>query len=136
MLKLIVLIFMKMGFYCLVLDSVIKIVYSVWCFVMLILLFVYWFILLYINLLCCFLEENKFFLICFLNICFKLFRNLFENLFYILECNVYFVVCMSCLICRKKRIIKILWIKKKLENVLIWIIYVFFCNGKSFNFSY
>lgn len=55
-----------------------------------------------VNISCCLLEENEFSLICSLNICFKLFRNLLQNLSHILERNVYFVVCMSCPICRKK----------------------------------
>lgn len=65
-----------------------------------------------VNISCCLLEENEFSLICSLNICFKLFRNLLQNLSHILERNVYFVVCMSCPICRKKRIIKTSRIKK------------------------
>lgn len=66
-----------------------------------------------VNISCCLLEENEFSLICSLNICFKLFRNLLQNLSHILERNVYFVVYMSCPICRKKRIIKTSRIKKK-----------------------
>lgn len=65
-----------------------------------------------VNISCCLLEENEFSLICSLNICFKLFRNLLQNLSHILERNVYFVVCMSCPICRKRRIIKTSRIKK------------------------
>lgn len=65
-----------------------------------------------VNISCCLLEENEFSLICSLNICFKLFRNLLQNLSHILERNVYFVVYMSCPICRKKRIIKTSRIKK------------------------
>lgn len=65
-----------------------------------------------VNISCCRLEENEFSLICSLNICFKLFRNLLQNLSHILERNVYFVVCMSCPICRKRRIIKTSRIKK------------------------
>lgn len=126
----------KTGFHCLALDSAIKIAHSAWRSTTLISLSAHWLILLYINISCCLLEENEFSLICSLNICFKLFRNLLQNLSYILERNVYFVVCMSCPICRKKRIIKTSRIKKPPENVLTWIIYAPFCNGKSSYLSY
>lgn len=126
----------KTGFHCLALDSAIKIAHSAWRSATLISLSAHWLILLYINISCCLLEENEFSLICSLNICFKLFRNLLQNLSHILERNVYFVVCMSCPICRKKRIIKTSRIKKKPENVLTWIIYALFCNGKSSYLSY
>lgn len=102
----------KTGFHCLALDSAIKIAHSAWRSATLISLSAHWLILLYINISCCLLEENEFSLICSLNICFKLFRNLLQNLSHILERNVYFVVCMSCPICRKKRIIKTSRIKK------------------------
>lgn len=126
----------KTGFHCLALDSAIKIAHSAWRSATLISLSAHWLILLYINISCCLLEENEFSLICSLNICFKLFRNLLQNLSHILERNVYFVVCMSCPICRKKRIIKTSRIKKTPENVLTWIIYALFCNGKSSYLSY
>lgn len=95
---------MQTGFQCLALDSAIKIAQCAAFrnadFIVRALTH------LVVNISCCLLEENEFSLICSLNICFKLFRNLLQNLSHILERNVYFVVCMSCPICRKKRIIK------------------------------
>lgn len=101
---------MQTGFQCLALDSAIKIAQCAAFrnadFIVRALTH------LVVNISCCLLEENEFSLICSLNICFKLFRNLLQNLSHILERNVYFVVCMSCPICRKKRIIKTSRIKK------------------------